>query len=110
MHAAVGDVPRIGPNESSFPCGSIPRNEGRQGVIPVIGPIDKRKLRIDLGARTADCRSGMTAGAAVQVHSRSEAIPDDLFNLNELCQASPKKVVIGPREARQSPTRSGTSI
>ena len=51
----------------------------------------------------------MTAGATVEIHSRSEAILDDLILLAELCQARHEKVVVSPRDTRQSPAGSGIS-
>src|ERR1035441_7940632 len=109
MHAAVGHVARIGLLESRFPYWSVPFNKGRQCVVPVIRAIDKCKLWIDLRARPTRSRSTMTAGATVEVHSRSEAILNDLILLAELCQACREKVVVSTRDARQSPAGPGTS-
>src|SRR5215471_15079320 len=109
MYATVGQIPRTGLLESCFPYWSVPRNEGGQRVVPVTSAIDKCKLRIDPRARTTRSRSAMTARATVEVHSRSEAILDDLINLAEFCQACQEKIVVRPRDARQSLARPGIS-
>ena len=51
----------------------------------------------------------MTAGATVEVHSRSEAILDDLINLAEFCPSLPGKDRCKPGDARQSLARPGIS-
>src|ERR1017187_7421035 len=109
MHATVGHVPRTGLLESRFPCWSVPGNKGRQCVVPVISAIDKCKLWIDLWTGPTRSRSTMTAGATVEVHSRSESILDNLILLAELCQACHEKAVVSPRDTWQSPAGCGIS-
>src|ERR1700730_1807589 len=76
-------------------------NEARQMVQLLQILLEEIELRIEVGrACTADSRLSVTAGAAIEVHSRPEAVRD-LVNSLELVETCVEQAGLRSRQAVQ---------
>src|ERR1700732_2217683 len=76
-------------------------NEARQMVRLLQILLEEIELRIEVGrARTTDGRLSVTAGAAIEVHSRPQAV-SDLVNSLELIETGVEQAGLRPSQAFQ---------
>src|SRR6266566_7374111 len=101
MDAAIGGLAVRVQLEPRFANWTTLGNEARQMVRLLQIPLEEIELWIELGrARTTDGRLNVTAGAAIEIHSRPQAV-SNLVNGLELIETGVEQAGLRPRQVVQ---------